>query len=172
MVDATEGVTHQDQRIAAEIVEAGVSVVVVLNKWDALDEEQREMTERSLPDRFGFISWAPALRMSAKTGARVGRLGPAIEAVLETRQTRIPTGVLNRHMRDWAAAHPPPVRKGRRPRIHYSVQAGTSPPTFVVFLTGGELGDDYLRYLENNLRDSYDFVGTPIHFVTRSRSKR
>lgn len=172
MVDATEGVTHQDQRIASEVVDAGVSLVIILNKWDALDEEQREWTELSLPDRFGFVAWAPALRMAAKTGARVGRLGGAIEAVLETRETRVPTGRLNRDIRHWAAAHPPPVRKGRRPKIHYAVQAGTGPPTFVVFLSGGELGEDYLRYLENKLRDSHDFVGTPIHFVTRSKSER
>ena len=172
IVDATEGVTHQDQRIASEVVDAGVSLVIVLNKWDALDEEQREITELSLPDRFGFVAWAPALRMSAMTGARVNRLGGAIEAVLETREARIPTGRLNRDIREWASAHPPPVRKGRRPKIHYAVQAGTAPPTFVVFLSGGELGEDYLRYLENKLRESHDFVGTPIHFVTRSRSKR
>lgn len=172
IVDATEGVTHQDQRIASEIVEAGRGVIVILNKWDALDEEQREMTERSLPDRFGFISWAPALRMSAKTGARIGRLGGALEAVFEARANRIPTGKLNRDVRDWTQAHPPPVRKGRRPKIHYVVQAGTAPPTFVVFISGGELGDDYLRFLENRLREEHDFTGTPIHFVTRKRAGR
>jgi GTP-binding protein len=172
MVDATEGVTHQDQRIASEIVTAGVSLVIVLNKWDALDEEQREITELSLPDRFGFVAWAPALRMSAMTGARVGRLGAAVEAVLETRESRIPTGPLNRNIRDWTASHPPPVRKGRRAKIHYAVQAGTAPPTFVIFVSGGDLGEDYLRYLENKLRDSYEFVGSPIHFVARSRSQR
>jgi len=172
MVDSTEGVTHQDQRIAAEIVEAGAGIVVVLNKWDALDEEQREITERSLPDRFSFIGWAPVLRMSAKTGARVGRLGAALEAVFETRENRIPTGVLNREVREWAAAHPPPVRKGRRPKLHYAVQAGTAPPTFVLFVSGGELGEDYLRFLENRLRQSHDFLGNPIHFVTRKRGER
>ena len=172
IVDATEGVTHQDQRIASEIVTAGASLVIVLNKWDALDDDQREITELSLPDRFGFVSWAPALRMSALTGARVGRLGSAIEAVLESRETRISTGRLNRDIRAWAGAHPPPVRKGRRPKLHYAVQAGTAPPTFVVFISGGDLGEDYLRYLENKLRDAYDFVGSPIHFVTRSRARR
>ena len=172
IVDSTEGVTHQDQRIAAEIVEAGAGIVVVLNKWDALDEEQREITERSLPDRFSFIGWAPVLRMSAKTGARVGRLGAALEAVFETRENRIPTGVLNREVREWAAAHPPPVRKGRRPKLHYAVQAGTAPPTFVLFVSGGELGEDYLRFLENRLRQSHDFLGNPIHFVTRKRGER
>jgi GTPase len=169
MVDATEGVTHQDQRIAREIVDAGVGLVVVLNKWDALDEEQRELTERSLPDRFSFVGWAPVLRMSAKTGARSQRLGGALEMVLETRQNRIATGVLNRQVREWAAAHPPPVRKGRRPKLHYAVQAGTGPPTFVLFVSGGELGEDYLRFLERRLRETNDFTGTPIHIVTRNR---
>lgn len=172
MVDSTEGVTHQDQRIAAEISEAGVGLVVVLNKWDAIDEEQREITERSLPDRFSFIGWAPVLRMSALTGARVQRVGAALEAVVETRHNRIATGRLNREIREWAAAHPPPVRKGRRPKIHYAVQAGTAPPTFVVFVSGGELGNDYLRFLENKLRSEYDFTGNPIHFVARARSSR
>jgi GTPase len=172
MVDATEGITHQDQRIASEIVEAGVGLVVVLNKWDAIDEEQREITERSLPDRFSFVGWAPVLRISAKTGARTQRLGSALEAVLETRDSRIPTGVLNREIREWTAAHPPPVRKGRRPRLHYVVQAGTAPPTFVLFVSGGELGEDYLRFLENRLRSAHDFTGNPLHFVTRKRGDR
>ncbi|HJQ77053.1 MAG TPA: ribosome biogenesis GTPase Der [Acidimicrobiia bacterium] len=172
MVDATEGVTHQDQRIASEIVEAGAGIIVVLNKWDALDEEQRELTERSLPDRFSFIGWAPVLRMSALTGARVGRLGAALETVVETRRRRVPTGRLNRDIREWSAAHPPPVRKGRRPKLQYAVQAGTAPPTFVVFVSGGELGDDYLRFLENRLRGAYDFTGNPLHFVTRNRSEQ
>lgn len=172
MVDATEGVTHQDQRIASEIVDAGAGIIVVLNKWDALDEEQRELTERSLPDRFSFIGWAPVLRMSALTGARVGRLGAALEAVGVTRESRVPTGKLNRDIREWSAAHPPPVRKGRRPKLQYAVQAGTSPPTFVLFVSGGELGDDYLRFIENRLRGAYDFTGSPIHLVTRKRAER
>ncbi|MGH8950662.1 MAG: ribosome biogenesis GTPase Der [Acidimicrobiia bacterium] len=172
LVDATEGVTHQDQRIAREVVDAGVGLVIVLNKWDALDEEQRELTERSLPDRFGFVGWAPVLRMAAKTGARMRRLPGAIEAVLEARVNRLPTGQLNRAVRRWAAAHPPPVRKGRRPKIHYVVQAGTAPPTFVVFLSGGTLGDDYLRFLENRLRDETDFTGNPIHIVARAGERR
>ena len=172
MVDSTEGVTHQDQRIASEIVEAGTGLIVVLNKWDALDEEQREITERSLPDRFSFIGWAPVLRMSALTGARTGRLGAALEAVAVTRSNRVGTGKLNRVFREWTAAHPPPVRKGRRPKLHYAVQAGTAPPTFVLFVSGGELGDDYLRFLEGRLRREYDFTGNPIHLVARNRAER
>lgn len=172
MVDSTEGVTHQDQRIASEAVESGVGLIVVLNKWDALDEEQREITEQSLPDRFSFIGWAPVLRMSALTGARVGRLGTALEAVVATRSNRVATGRLNRVFREWTAAHPPPVRKGRRPKLHYVVQAGTAPPTFVLFVSGGEIGDDYLRFIEGRLRGEYDFTGNPIHLVARNRSER
>ena len=172
MIDAVDGVTHQDQRIASEIIDAGAGLVVLLNKWDAIDEDQREWTERSLPERFSFIGWAPVLRVSAKTGARVGRLADALEVVLETRENRIPTGVLNREVREWTAAHPPPVRKGRRPKLHYVVQAGTAPPTFVLFVSGGELGEDYLRFLENRLRQHHDFTGNPIHFVARRRERR
>jgi GTP-binding protein len=172
MIDATEGVTHQDQRIAREVVDAGVGLVIILNKWDALDEEQRELTERSIPDRFGFVGWAPVLRMSAKTGARLQRLPDAIEAVIEARSTRLGTGQLNRLVRQWASAHPPPVRKGRRPKIHYVVQAGVAPPTFVMFLSGGDLGDDYLRFIENRLRAEADFTGNPIHILSRAGQKR
>jgi GTP-binding protein len=169
VVDATDGVTHQDQRIAAEVVEAGAGIIVLLNKWDALDEEQRELTERSVPDRLGFVAWAPIMRISALNGARLGRLPDAIESVLENRGQRVATGELNRRLREWTAAHPPPVRKGRRPKLQYAVQAGTNPPTFVLFVSGGEIGDDYRRYLENRLRDTFDFTGSPLHFVTRER---
>jgi GTP-binding protein len=172
MVDAVDGVTHQDQRIAREVVEAGVGLIIILNKWDAIDDEQREWTEQSIPERFGFVSWAPALRMAAQTGARVGRLGGAVEAVLDERVIRVPTGQLNREVREWTAAHPPPVRKGRRPKLHYVVQAGTAPPTFVVFVSGGELGDDYLRFIENRLREEHGFVGNPIHMVARTKKRK
>lgn len=171
VIDAVDGVTHQDQRIASEVVEAGTGLIILLNKWDAIDEEQRELTERSLPDRFGFVSWAPVLRTSAATGARLHRLGPAIAAVLESRYQRVGTGRLNRLVRDWTAAHPPPVRKGRRPRIHYAVQAGTAPPTFVLFHSGGDLGDDYVRFLENRIRQEFDFTGNPVHIVARKRER-
>jgi GTP-binding protein len=110
--------------------------------------------------------------MSARTGARIQRLPTAIETVLENRMTRLPTGHLNRAVRKWTSAHPPPVRKGRRPKIHYVVQAGTAPPTFVVFLSGGTLGDDYLRFLENRLREEADFIGNPLHIVARAGERR
>ncbi len=171
VIDATEGVTQQDQRIAEEAADAGAAIVLVANKWDLADEEQREATERTLGTRLGFIDWAPVLRMSAKTGARTHRLPRAIAMVLASSRTRIPTGQLNRLMQTWTQAHPPPVRKGRRPKILYAVQAGIRPPTIVLFVSGGELGDDYLRYVANRLRSEFDFTGTPLHLRSRRRTK-
>ncbi len=172
IIDATDGVTHQDQRIAAEVVESGASLVIILNKWDLIDDETRETMERSLGDRFGFVSWAPVIRISAKTGARTKRIPDAIRYVLETRENRIGTGELNRLVREWTGAHPPPVRKGRRPRILYAVQAGVAPPTFIMFVAGGELGPDYLRFLEGRLRNAEDFTGSPVRVITRRRERR
>lgn len=171
LVDAVDGVTQQDQRIASEVAEAGAGLVVLLNKWDAIDPETREETERSVALRLGFAGWAPVLRISALTGSRVHRLGRAVEMVVENRRRRIATGRLNRLVRDWTAAHPPPVRKGRRPRVLYAVQAGIEPPTFVLFVGGGELGADYLRFLEGRLREEEDFTGTPIHLQARPRTE-
>jgi len=171
VIDATEGVTHQEQRLAEEISRAGAGVVVILNKWDAADENDKWRAEDGVGDRLAFISWAPVLRMSALTGARIKRIGPAVVAVLEARRTRIATPELNRLIRRWQDAHPPPVRKGRRPRILYAVQAGTEPPTIVLFIRGGELGPDYLRFLEGRLRAEYEFLGSPIRFIARTRTK-
>ena len=172
LIDGTEGVTHQEQRLAEEIVASGTSLIVVLNKWDITDTEQKAVTEDGVGDRLAFISWAPVLRLSALTGARTHRIGEAIEAVLDARARRIPTPELNRLVVDWQEAHPPPVRKGRRARIMYAVQAGTSPPTIVLFVRGGELGPDYLRFLEGRLRNTFDFLGTPIRLVPRRRARR
>ncbi len=172
LIDAVDGVTQQDQRIAEEAAAGGAGLIVMLNKWDAADLEQREATETAVARRLGFISWAPVLRISAKTGARLHRLSKTLEVVLENRERRLSTGRLNRLVRDWHAAHPPPVRKGRRPHIVYAVQAGVAPPTVVVFVGGGILGDDYLRFIENRLRGEADFVGTPVKVVARRRMSR
>ena len=172
LVDATEGVTQQDQRIAEEAAESGAGLILLLNKWDLPDLEQREATTFGVGDRLGFVGWAPVLRISALTGARLHRLAAALDVVLENRARRISTGQLNRLIRGWQGVHPPPVRKGRRPKILYAVQAGVNPPTIILFVSGGEIGDDYVRYLENRLRGEMDFDGTPIHFMTRAKERR
>lgn len=172
VVDATEGVTHQEQRLAEEIVESGTGLIVLLNKWDAAAPEDKEWTEDGVGDRLAFVGWAPVLRISARSGARLKRLAPAVRLALETRRSRIPTPTLNREIRAWQEAHPPPVRKGRRARIMYATQTGTHPPTIVLFVRGGELGPDYLRFLENRLRTEHEFTGTPIRLWTRQRAGR
>jgi len=171
VADAAAGITHQDQRLAEEIADAGVGLIVLLNKWDAADPDAKETAEDGAADRLGFVDWAPLLRISALRGARLHRLPAAVRAVLEARRTRIATPDLNRRLRDWQEAHPAPTRRGRRPRIMYAVQAGIEPPTFVLF-TRGELGPDYLRFLENRLRAQYGFAGTPLRLVARSRRSR
>jgi GTP-binding protein len=172
VIDGQRGVTHQEQRLAEEIVDSGAAVIVLLNKWDDVDEDARLATEDGVADRLAFISWAPVLRLSAKTGSRLHRLPKAVRAVLETRRLRVPTPELNRLIREWQEAHPPPMRRGKRPRIIYAVQAQTEPPTIVLFVRGGDLGPDYLRFLENRLRGSYDFTGTPIRLYQRRRHNR
>ena len=117
-------------------------------------------------------AWATVLRISALTGARIRRLGPAIETVLVNRERRIPTGTLNRLVTRWKGEHPPPTRKGRRPMIMYAVQSRTAQPTLVLFVKGGELDETYLRYVERRARQLYDFTGTPVHVVARRASPR
>ena len=169
MVDAMQGIVQQDQRIAQAVEESGAGLVVVVNKWDGADREQREIAMEDVADRLAFVGWAPLLRISALTGRGVHRLAPALDEVLESREFRVGTGTLNRLIREWQEAHAPPTRKGRRPRVLYAVQAGTAPPTFVLFVGGGELEESYLRYLERRLRDEFSFTGTPVRLLTRRR---
>jgi GTP-binding protein len=172
MIDGTLGATHQEQRLAEEIVDAGVGLILVLNKWDIRNEEERLHTEDSVADRLAFIDWAPILRVSAQTGSRLVRLPAAVRAVLENRRRRVPTPELNRLIRALQEAHPPPVRKNKRPHILYAVQAETEPPTFILFVRGGDLGPDYLRFIERRMRETYDFTGTPVRVVARKRRGR
>ncbi len=172
VVDGTAGVAHQEQRLVEAIVEAGSGLVVLLNKWDATDTEQKERTVAETADRLAFVEWAPVLRIAARTGARLDRLGAAIEFVLGNRRRRIPTPELNRRIIAWQEAHPPPTRGGRRGRILYAVQVGVDPPTIVLFVRGGEIGPDYLRFLEGRLRGEYEFGGTPIRLIARRRQTR
>lgn len=172
LVDAVEGVTHQDQRITEEAAKSGASLIVLLNKWDAADRDRKEQTSWEVGTKLAFAGWAPVLRISALTGARLHRLGPALETVLANRERRIPTANLNRLVAEWTGEHPPPVRKGRRPRILYAAQSRTAPPTMALFVKGGTIDATYLRYLERRAREAYDFVGTPVRMVVRRNSGR
>jgi GTP-binding protein len=170
LIDATQGVTHQDQRLAERIDAAGTAIVVVLNKWELLDTEQRAAVKRQAADRLGFLSYAPVLPISALTGKRVHHLLPALREAEEAYHRRIPTAQLNRVLHDAQAAHPAPVVKKHRPRILYATQGSAEPPTFTLFATRS-LPPTYMRYLERKLREAFDFGPTPIKLRVRRRSE-
>jgi len=165
VIDASQGVTHQDQRLAERIDAAGCPLVVVLNKWDLLDTEAKRQVALDVADRFTFALWAPVLRVSARTGAGVGRLLPAIAQAVDAYRHRVPTGELNRFVRSAEAAHPP-----RRGRVLYAVQGAVEPPTFTLFTTA-ELEPGWLRYLERRLREDLGLGPTAMVFRVRRRSE-
>jgi len=166
VVDASDGITHQDQRLAERIDAAGCAIVVVLNKWDLLDAERREAVRAQVARMLGFLAYAPVLPVSALTGRRVHQLLPALREAETAYHQRIPTAALNRVLRDAQAAHPPPVSHGKRPRIRYATQGAAEPPTFTLFATG-ELPPTYLRYLERKLRESFPIGPTPLKLRVR-----
>jgi GTP-binding protein len=170
LIDASEGVTNQDQRLAERVDGAGSAVVLVLNKWDQLDAERRAEVRRQCETKLGFLSYAPVLPISALTGRRVHHLLPALREAEAAYHSRVPTGVLNRILRDAQADHPPPIQKKHRPRILYATQGATDPPTFTLFTTRA-LPPQYLRYLERKLRESMDLGPTPIKLRVRRRDE-
>jgi GTP-binding protein len=170
VIDASEGVTHQDQHLAERVDAAGTAVVVVLNKWDLLDAEQRADVRRQVEDRLHFLSYAPVLPISALTGKRAHHLLPALREAEAAYHRRIPTAALNRVLRDAQSAHPPPVVRRHRPRILYATQGATDPPTFTLFATRS-LPPTYLRYLERKLREAFDLGPTPIKLRVRKRGE-
>ncbi len=170
VIDGSEGVTHQDQRLAERIDAAGTAIVIVLNKWDLLDAEERAKVRDEVEDKLGFLSYAPFFPISALTGRRVHQLLPALRDAEAAYHQRIPTAALNRVIRDAQLAHPPPVVKRHRPRILYATQGASDPPTFTLFATR-PLSPQYLRYLERKMRESFDLGPTPIKLRVRRRSE-
>jgi len=169
VIDASEGVTHQDQRLAERIDAAGTAITIICNKWDLLDAEEREKVRRQVADMLGFLSYAPMIPISALSGRRVHQLLPALRESESAYHQRIPTSALNRVLRDAQNAHPAPVVKRHRPRILYATQGATDPPTFTIFASR-PLSDQYLRYLERKLRESFDLGPTPIKLRVRAKT--
>ncbi len=170
VVDAADGVTRQDLRLAEEVAELGRSAVVALNKIDLLEAEDRERTRAELKRRLPHLHWAPFLEISALTGKGIDKILPAVREVLGTRELRIPTPLLNAVVDELQARTPIPS-SGRGVRLKYAVQAEVAPPTVVLF--GAErIPEPWLRYLERGIRRRFGFEGTPIRFVTRRRSRR
>ncbi len=171
LLDASERLSEQDQRVIAEVVEAGRALVLAFNKWDLVDEDRREYLEKEIARDLARVAWAPRVNVSAKTGRAVEKLAAALRTSLDSWDTRISTGRLNTWLTEVVGQTPPPPRGGKAPRVLFATQADTRPPRFVLFTTGF-LEAGYRRFLERRLREDFDFTGTPIEISVRVREKR
>jgi GTP-binding protein len=168
LIDASQPVAEQDQRILTMVVDAGRALVIAFNKWDLVDEDRREELAREIDRELARVQWAPRVNVSARTGRHVDRLVPAIDTALAGWETRVPTAQLNSFLAEVTAMTPPPARGGRSPRILFATQADIRPPRFVLFTTGF-LEAGYRRFLERRLREEFGFAGTPISMSVRVR---
>lgn len=174
MIDATEGFTEQDSKVAGIAVEQGKACIVCVNKWDAIEKDSNTMNEfrNKLANDFSFMSYAPVMFISAKTGQRIDKLFEMIAFVHTQNSMRISTGRLNEALAAATARVQPPTDKGKRLKIYYITQASTRPPTFVFFVNNAELFHfSYQRYLENQIREFFGLDGTPIRFIIRERGE-
>ncbi|MDO5311086.1 MAG: ribosome biogenesis GTPase Der, partial [Clostridia bacterium] len=175
MIDAAEGVTEQDTKIAGYAHDQGKASIIVVNKWDIIDKETNTMKNFAMriKEGFNFMMYAPSVFISAKTGQRVNDLFDMIDAAAAENAKRISTGLLNDVINDAIAMVQPPSDKGKRLKIYYATQASVKPPTFVLFVNNAELAHySYIRYLENQLRAKFGFTGTPIKFIIREKTKK
>jgi len=170
LLDASEPITEQDQRILSMVVEAGRALVLAFNKWDLVDEDRREQLEREIDRDLFRVAWAPRVNVSALTGRAVDRLSGALHTSLGGWETRVSTGRLNAWLTEVTNRTPPPSRGGRVSRVLFATQAGVSPPRFVVFATAF-LEAGYRRFLERRLREDFGFAGTPIEVSVRVRGQ-
>ncbi|WP_425570615.1 ribosome biogenesis GTPase Der [Pseudonocardia adelaidensis] len=171
LIDASEPIAEQDQRVIAMVEEAGRALVLVFNKWDLVDEDRRYAMKRELERDLGRVQWAERINVSALTGRAVAKIAPALRTALASWDQRIPTGRLNGWLSDVIAATPPPVRGGKQPKVLFATQAQTRPPTFVLFTTGF-LEAGYRRFIERRLREEFGFTGSPVRISVRVREKR
>ena len=175
MIDATEGVTEQDAKIAGIAHERGKGVIIAVNKWDDIEKNDKTIYEytRNVKDVLSFMPYAELLFISAKTGQRLGKLFEMIDVVIENSTLRVGTGVLNEIMSEAVAMQQPPTDKGKRLRLYYITQVSVKPPTFVIFVNDKELMDfSYTRYIENKIREAFGFKGTPLKFIIRERKEK
>lgn len=172
MIDAEEGITEQDERIAGLTHEAGKASILVMNKWDLIDKDNDTVNKytKDVYTAFAYMTYAPIMFISAKTGQRVGKLFEHINDVYKQSVNRVSTGMLNDILNDATTRVQPPTDKGRRLKIYYMTQTGIKPPTFVIFCNEPELFHfSYQRYIENKLRDVFGFKGTPVRIIIRGR---
>lgn len=172
VLNAEEGIIEQDKKIAGYAHEAGRAVIIVVNKWDAVEKDEKTMREfeQKIRDHFLFLDYAPIVFLSAKTKKRIHTLMPLINQASENHAMRVETSVLNDVIMDAVAMNPTPTDKGRRLKIYYATQVAVKPPTFVIFVNDPELLHfSYKRFLENRIRDAFGFEGTPINIYARER---
>lgn len=172
VINAEEGIIEQDKKIAGYAHEAGRAIVIVVNKWDAVEKDEKTMKEfeQKIRDHFLFLSYAPIVFLSAKTKKRIHTLMPLINTANENHSRRVDTSILNDVIMDAVAMNPTPTDNGRRLKIYYTTQVSVKPPTFVVFVNEPELLHfSYERFLENRIRDAFGFEGTPIKIFPRAR---
>ncbi|MBR3834250.1 MAG: ribosome biogenesis GTPase Der [Lachnospiraceae bacterium] len=176
VIDATEGITDQDTKIAGIAHERGKGMIIVVNKWDALEEKNDKSVYKftnKIREEFAYMPYAEILFVSAKTGQRLPKLFETIDAVIENHSLRIATGVLNEIMAEAVALNQPPSDKGKRLRLYYITQVSVKPPTFVIFVNDKELMHfSYTRYIENKIREAFGFRGTPLKFIIRERKEK
>lgn len=174
LIDAQDGITEQDVKIAGFVDQEGKPVIIAVNKWDAVDKDTHtiEQYNKDIITELSFMTYAPRLYISAKTGQRIDKLFMLIDSVYDNSNKRISTGLLNDCIREAVTAVEPPSDKGRRLKVLYATQVSIAPPTFVIFVNEAALMHfSYKRYLENYLRKSFDFSGTPIRILIRERNE-
>lgn len=173
LIDGEKGILEQDKHVAGIAHEAGKGVIIVYNKWDAVEKDERTMNEitKKIREEFKYLSYAPIAFVSALTGARVSTLIPLIDQVHDACTMRVPTSVLNDVIMDAQMMNPPKPHNGKQLRIYYASQVAVSPPSILIFVNEPELFHfSYKRYLENKLREAFGFIGTPIHISARKRT--
>jgi GTPase len=168
LLDVSEPISDQDLRVADKVAESGRAMVILLNKWDLLDEDRRERLDRELERSLARFGWATQISISALTGRGIKRITPAMRSALASWHQRVGTGELNSFFAEVVAGTPPPVRSGKQPKILFATQPGTAPPRFVLF-TSGPLEASYQRFLERRIRERWGFEGTPIELSIRAR---
>ena len=175
LIDATEGVTEQDEKIAGIAHEAGKGIIIAINKWDLIEKDTYTMAEykKQVYDKLAYLKYAPIIFMSVVTGQRINNIFELINTVDKNNNLRVPTGLLNDVISEAIAITQPPSDKGRRLKVFYITQVSTRPPTFVIFVNSKPLMHfSYVRYLENHLRKHFEFKGTPIHMIIREKGKK
>jgi GTP-binding protein len=171
LLDAAERLSEQDQRVIAEVTDAGRALVLAFNKWDLVDTDRREQLTKEVDRDLARVAWAPRVNVSARTGRAVDKLASALRTALASWDTRVSTGRLNAWLGEVVAQTPPPPRGGKAPRVLFATQADTRPPRFVLFTTGF-LEAGYRRFIERRLREDFEFTGTPIEISVRVREKK